>query len=163
MRLQSLIVVTSAVFMGCAPRNVPMPIAPGAKFAVFATTTAIDPNATEVTDPASGGTIYLQTPPIVSTIDVASVTQVETNSPMAAGPRSSGRQLAITVELTKAGEIKIAAATATANGSKVAIVVNDEVVAVPTLVSPIRSSFQIVSDNARIDAAFDALTTRKLE
>jgi len=159
-RTSVLILAMATTFLGCTQENVPTPIAPGAKFEIFATTTADNPTAKKAIDPASGSPLFLKTPPILTTQDVATVAQSEAEIKMADDKPSGHRQLRITVKLTELGGKKMATATANPNGDQVAVAVNGKVIAAPKVFSQIQGSFEISGDNALVIFAFEALTNR---
>lgn len=161
-RTSLLILVASTALLGCTPKpkSVPMPITPSAKFEIHTTTTANDPTAIEATDPTSGGPLFLKTPPIVTTSDIATVTQTETEGQTIEGKPSGYQRLGIFVKLTQSGSAKMVSATSNANGNQVAVVVNGKVIFTPKMFSQIKDSFEISGDNALITSAFEALTKR---
>jgi preprotein translocase subunit SecD len=140
---------------GCSSKSSPVKLSPGTTLEVFAIVAAKDASTTEAIDPATGGPIFLQTPPIITTTDVASVARSAIEYGTASG--QVAEQPALAVELTPGGSAKMSAATANAGGEPVAVVINGHVIATPKILSPIQSSFQISGDSS-VTAAIEALT-----
>jgi preprotein translocase subunit SecD len=133
---------------------------PRATLEVFTIAAAQSPNTTPAVDPGTGDPLFLQTPPIVTTSDIATVARSAIEIETVSGARSGRTQPVLNVELTPAGSAKMAAATATPTGKPIAVVINGQVVSTPKLHSPIQGSFQISGDSndARFTFALDALT-----
>jgi preprotein translocase subunit SecD len=108
------------------------------------------PGSRAATDPGTGAPVYLTQPPIVSTADVASVSQSSGNSGFPS----------LAVKLTPAGGLKMTAATTPASGQQVAIVANGKVIGVMNVRSPIGDAFVIEGGALQRDheAIFRALT-----
>ena len=150
-----MLLVFAAGFAGCSAESTPVKLPPGATLEVFTIAAAKDANTTEAVDPATGGAIFLQTPPVITTADVATITRSAAEYGAANG--ESKEHPALLVELTPAGATKMATATANSIGEPMAVVINGQVVAMPKVMTPIRSSFQISGD-ALVTSAIEALT-----
>lgn len=120
---------------GCdAKRYSPTPLTTTGTIDVYAVSASQVPGARKATDPESKASIFLVTPAIISTADVATV------------QRTKGSPESLTVNLTPAGASKLAAATSKLAGMQVAFVVNGTVVSAPKVMSPLSSGFRITSD-----------------
>jgi preprotein translocase subunit SecD len=157
MRKLVLLFALTAAFAGCSPSSSPVELPPGATLEVYTIAAAEASDTTEAIDPGTGGPLYLQTPPILTTTDIANVARSVAEYGTASGARAT--QPALTVELTPAGSAKMATATATPTGKPIAVLINGQVVATPTMMSPIRESFQISggSNDERFTSAVEAL------
>ncbi len=148
----------TAALSGCSSESTPVKLPPGATLEVYTIAAAKAPNTIPAIDPITGGPLFLQTPPIVTTSDVATVARCEIEIRMANGTRSERTQPALDVELTPAGSAKMATATAALIGKPIAVVINGQVVGAPKVVSPIQASFQVSGWPARFTSAIEALT-----
>jgi len=144
-----------AVLAGCSPKSTPVALPAGATFEVYAIAAAKLPNTIPAVDPGTGGQLFLQTPPIVTTTDVATVVRSSTETETANGMRS---EPAMTIELTSAGSAKMAAATATPSGQPIAVVLNGKVLCTPRMFSPIRNGTFQISGDSHVTAAIEFLT-----
>lgn len=160
MRKLLLLFALTAALTGCSPKSTPVKLPPGATLEVYTIAAAKAPNTIPATDPGTGGPLFLQTPPIITTTDIATVARCVIEIETASGTRSGRTQPALNVELTPAGSAKMATATATPTGKPIAVVINGQVVSTPKLVSSIQGSFQISGDSndVRFTSAIGAIT-----
>ena len=142
---------------GMLPTECAVPLPPGATLEVYTIAATQAPNTIPATDPGTGGPLILQTPPILTSFDVATVARCEAEIETVNGSRSD---TGLSVTLTPAGSAKMAKATATAAGTQIAVVIYGNVVCAPTIRSPIRGSFQISGGDQRFTTAVDALTNQ---
>lgn len=157
LRLLLLFALTAAL-TGCSPQSAPAKLAPGATLDVYIIVGNKAPNTTEAVDPGTGGPLFLQTPPIITAADVATVLRSEIEINTVGGTPTKRTQTALDVNLTPAGAAKMVAATATPMGQPIAVVINGQVVGTPKLFSPIKESFQISGIHVRFTPAIEALT-----
>lgn len=128
-----LFITTAAVLCMACQRNSPHPLSKVATLEVYDVVLPLSGmECRAIYDPDSKSQIYLKLPPIVTSADVATVQR-----------NDSQPQPALTVRLTPQGAQKLAAATTPATGQKLAIVVNGQVAGVPTVRSPLSTSFAI--------------------
>jgi preprotein translocase subunit SecD len=158
MRSLVLKLAAAMVCVGCQQQAVPLTISPGATLEVFMMTDMGDPTAVVATDPGTGRPLFLKTPPVVSTNDVATVGLSEEDIQMVDGKPSGHRDVGITVTLTPAGSAKMATETANASGDRVAFLVNGKIYATPRVHTQIQKSFRISGAPDDISAAFEGLT-----
>lgn len=111
----------------------PRPLAKTATLELYAVSPGNAPGTRQAVDPNTKGPLYLATPAIVSTADIATVERSEIKT----------QQPSITVNLTRAGAARLAQATAKPAEMRVAILANGAVVAVPKVHSPLAGKFCI--------------------
>ena len=157
LKLLQLIALTAAL-TGCSSKSAPAKIAPGATLEVYIIAAVKAANTTEAVDPGTGGPLFLQTPPIITAADIATVFRSEIEIKTVGSTPSQSNQITLDVKLTPAGAAKMAAATATPMGQPIAIVINGQVVSAPKLFSPIQESFQISGIDKRFTPSIEALT-----
>lgn len=132
LRLACAVIVCVA---GCdAKRYSPTPLITTATIDVYAVSASPVPGAKKATDPETTTPIFLVTPAIISTADVATV------------QRTKGSPESLTVNLTPAGASKLTAATSKPAGMQAAFVVNGTVLSAPKVMSPLSSGFRITSN-----------------
>jgi preprotein translocase subunit SecD len=156
MRKLLLLFVFTAALAGCSPKSTAMKLPPGMTMELYFVAAAGDPNTIPATDPDTGGPLLLQASPIVTTADIETVARSATEVYSSSGKLSDP---AFTVKLTPAGSAKLAAATATPAGQKLAVVINHNVIFAPTLRSPIQSGTFEISGGKAIAYVVEALTT----
>lgn len=130
----------------------PLPISNSVKFEVFkvaATGTSIGPS---FTDPDTGTTLRVTTPPIITGADVSTI-QLTT--------RNEGQHYAyLSIVLRPAGGNKLLKATTAANVSQLVVVIDGQVLTVPKVFAPVSGKFRLTGK--RIDTegndVFNALT-----
>jgi preprotein translocase subunit SecD len=125
---------------------------------VYTIAAAKAPNTIQAIDPITGGPLFLQTPPIITTTDIATVARSEIEIQTVNGTPSGRTRPALDVELTPAGSAKMATATATPTGKPIAVVINGQVVCTPKVLSQIQKSFQISGIDVRFTSAIEAIT-----
>jgi len=155
MRTFAILVALTLLLVGCNAnsRNTsPRPLAKKAMFAIYVVSATSGANTKTDTDPDRGTEIHLTLPAVITSADVASVRLIEDTPSDASLPSS----ISLNVSLTPTGATKLSTATATPNGMRVAIVVNDKVVAVPKILSPLSNDFNISSNES--EAMFNLLT-----
>ena len=150
MRTYAIACAALLVFAGCDRiTHPPRPLAKTATFELYHVSAVPSPTSKPATDPDTKAAIFLSTPAIITTADIATI-QLAGDSPEAPG---------INVTLTPAGATKLAAATSKPAGMEVAIVVNGNVIAVPKVRSRMSSSFSFTSGvQKQRDSWFAALT-----
>lgn len=133
-----------------ALRTPPRPLAKTATLDLYVVSAASGPSTRPATDPATGASVFLSTPAILSAADVATVRR----------PEDSRGQPSLEVTLTPAGAKKLAAATANPAGMQIAVVANGTVVAVPRVSSPLSTTFLVTGGMIARDGKqlFEALT-----
>ena len=144
--------------MGCSSENTSTRIPPGTTLEIYTIAAPKAPNTTEAIDPITGGPLYLQSPSILATTDIATVARSEIEAHTEHGAPSESTLSALDVALTPAGSDKMAAAIATHIGERIAVVIDGQLVCTPRLVSPIKGSFQISGNDVRFTSAIEALT-----
>jgi preprotein translocase subunit SecD len=159
MRQLLLVFALMAAQPGCSSRSTPTKIPPGTTLEIYTIAASKAANTTEAVDPVSGDPLYLQSPPILTTTDIATVARSEIEIQSEDGTRSGRTQTALTFELTPAGSAQMSAATATPMRQPLAIVIGGQVVATPRLFSPIEGSFEISGIDPRFSSTVDALTS----
>ena len=133
---------------GCDPRYDARPLSPGATLEVWTISATPKPNSRAAVDPTSGAPVYLQSPAVISSSDVQTVA-------FADGPNGTP---GLRVTLNAAGAKKLKAVTTPATGQQLAIVVNGQVVVIPTVRSQISTSFEVVSQELDATKLLDDLT-----
>ena len=129
-----LAVVAAACFVsGCDSRSAPKALGPSATLEVQLVSATNVPNSRQATDLNSGAAIYLTSPAVITSADVATIQRSE----------DSRQRSSLTVNLTPAGAKRLAAATTPAAGQKLAVVADGKVIAVATVYSPLSNSFRI--------------------
>ncbi len=117
------------------PDTGPSPLSKSVKFEVFEVATAGTSLGTSFTDPTTGTSLPVTSVPVITGVDVLTVelTQLE---------RDQGNSF-LSFTLTTSGGNKLLKATTAAIGSKLVVVVNGDVLAVPKISSPISHEFQL--------------------
>jgi len=129
-----LAIAAAACFVsGCDSRSAPKALGPSATLEVQLVSATNVPNSRQATDSNSGATVYLTSPAVITSVDVATVQRSE----------DSQQRLTLTVNLTPAGAKKLAAATTTAAGQKLAVVADGKVIAVAAVHSPMSNGFVV--------------------
>ena len=152
-----LLFVFATALAGCSPKNAAMKLPPGTTMEVYFVVAASGPNTIPATDPDTGGPLLLQTPPIVTTSEIATVARAATEHDSPSGKQSAP---SLTVNLTPAGTAKLATATASPAGQKMAVVINRNVVFVAALQSPLQGGSFNISGGKAVAYVVDALTTQ---
>ena len=116
------------VLTGCDSTPAPAKLPPGATLEVFTITATNGPNTTQAVDPTTGEPLFLQSPPIVTTIDVETVANGVIPVTKVDGSRSEASHPALDIKLTAQGAAKMSAATATPTGKPIAVVINGKVI-----------------------------------
>ena len=106
------------------------------------------PGSQETTDPSTGDPVFLTMPAIITAADVASVRQMDAQS-----PNSS-----LVVNLTEDGAKKLAAATAKHDDLRLALVVNGTCAAVPKVVATVSGPFAVTLSPKKCEAVYTSLT-----
>ena len=151
MRMFVILAASTLLLLGCntkSHKTSPRPLAKKAVFALYVVSATSGANTKTDTDPETGAAIYLTTPAVITSTDVASV-HLSKDSPV-------DSSLSLNVRLTPTGATKLSAATATPNGMRLAVVVNDKVVAAPKLHSKLSNSISFSSGTS--EAMLDLLT-----
>jgi preprotein translocase subunit SecD len=134
---------------GCdAIYNPRRPLAKTATLDLYVVSASPTPRSKKAVDPATNTPIFLTTPAIITAADVATIQRSE----------DSPELLSITINLTPTGATKMAAATATPAGMRVAFVVNGTLISAPKLMSPLSNSFRVTGITKDRDQIFAALT-----
>ncbi len=132
-------------------RNTPRPLVAGATVEVFLVAPTSSANTKTIEDPDGKSLLYVATPPILSTTDIATVNCDDIS-----------QQPSLHFKCTPQGAKKLSAATTPLSGQQLAVVVNGHTIGAPKLHSPLSDSF-IISGGAiykdRNDI-FDALTVK---
>src|SRR5437899_1735341 len=113
--------------------NAPRPLARAARLEIYLVSPTAVANSQAATYADTGATIYLLTPPIITSADIATIQKSE----------QTPGHLGLAINLLPAGGQKLAAATTPAAGKSMAIVVNGEVVFVAKLVSTLSNDMRI--------------------
>ena len=113
--------------------NAPRPLGRAAMLELYLVSAAAVPNSQAAVAPGTGNTIYLVTPPIITSADVATVQK----------PQQTAGQPGLAVNLSPAGAQKLAAATAGAHGQSLAIVANGNVISVAKIKSTLSTSLVV--------------------
>ncbi len=122
--------------LACSPSSAPPArLAPAATIEVYAVLPTNGPNVLTMVDAASGATVYLATPPIVSAGDVLTVSRND----------QTPGQPSLGVQLNPAGAAKMTTATTPPSGQRVAFVANGRLVGTPAIRAPISDSLVISS------------------
>ncbi|WP_010584105.1 SecDF P1 head subdomain-containing protein [Schlesneria paludicola] len=149
MRTIAMIATSMLLLMGCDAKNnksIPRPLAKKATFELYVVSATGGANTKTDTDPQTGTTIYLTTPAVITSSDVESVS-LSADMP---------DQKRLNVNLTPNGASKLSAATATPNGMRLAIAVNDKIVSAPAIRATLSNSVSISGD--KLEVTLDALT-----
>ena len=160
MRSVLLLLSLTVVLAGCDSTPAPAKLPLGATFEVFTIAATNGPNTTQAVDPTTGEPLFLQSPPIVTTIDVDTVANGVSYATKADGSRIEMNIPCLDIKLTAQGAAKMSAATAVPTGKPIAFVVNGKVISTPNLNSQIRGSLQISGDpnDQNFKSAANALT-----
>jgi preprotein translocase subunit SecD len=153
MRVLALVSALLLFVGGCdtlSRKNAPRPLAKNATLELYAVSATGAANTKTVTDPDTGAAVYLATPAIITSTDVATIQRSEDSPDLPS----------LTVHLTPTGATKLAAATASPNGMRLAFVLNGTVVSIPRVLSPMSSGFRVEGGAMakNLDSLFDALT-----
>lgn len=144
-----LLAVVSLFALGCAPRPTatPVPVPAGTTIEIYSTAAAAGPNTKAGVDPSTNAVINLVTPPVITTVDIATVarSEMEIETVGNAAPPYSVPSLEIV--LNAAGTKKMLAATTAPTSPNLAVVVNGVVISVPNIVTPINRSFRVTGDH----------------
>ena len=106
------------------------------------------PGSKETTDSSTGDPVFLTMPAIITAADVASVRQVDEQSP----------NPSLVVYLTEDGAKKLAAATAKHDDLRLALLVNGTCAAVPRVVAKVSGPFAITLSPKKCEALYRSLT-----
>ena len=106
------------------------------------------PGSQETTDPSTGDPVFLTMPAIITAADVASVRQMDAQS-----PNSS-----LVVNLTEDGAKKLAAATAKHDDLRLALIVNGTCAAVPKVVATVSELFAVTLSPKKCETLYKSLT-----
>lgn len=118
-----------------APNTGPLPLSRAVKLEVFEVATAGTTQGTSFTDPTTGTILIVDNVPIITEVDVSTIelTQPE---------QDQGNSL-LAFTLTPTGGNRLLKATTAANGSKLVLVVDGEVLAAPSIHSPVSRQFEL--------------------
>jgi len=144
--------VLFTLLVGCSAKTQPVSVSPGLDVEVYTLSAGQAANTTEARDPATGGAVYLQQPPIITASDVATVGEVETDS-------ANHRPPGLVFRLTSAGGAKMSRATAQPSG-QLAIVIGGQLVSIPKILSPVGQEFEISGIDQHFNPIVDALLRR---
>jgi preprotein translocase subunit SecD len=135
---------------GCESRSASKALGSAATLELQLVSTTNVPNSRQATDLNSDATIYLTSPAVITSADVATVQRSE----------DSQQRPSLTVNLTPTGAQKLVTATTPATGQKLAVVANGEVISVATVYSPLSNSVQISGGPVQQDREriFESLT-----
>ncbi|HEY4263617.1 MAG TPA: hypothetical protein VGM98_25865 [Schlesneria sp.] len=146
MRLSQCACLTLLLLVGCdAFGNGPKPLSKTAALDVYLVSPTQTPTAKVVVQAGTQNSVYLVTPPFISSVDVESVQR----------SKDSNQSPSLSVKLTPAGTTKMANATANAVGTPVAFLVNGSLVFMPTVREPLAGQFVITGAGDRL---FEQLT-----
>jgi hypothetical protein len=106
------------------------------------------PGSKETTDPSTGDPMFLTMPAIITATEVASVRQMDAQSPTSS----------LVVNLTQDGAKKLAAATAKHDDLRLALVVNGTCAAVPKVVATVSELFAVTLPPKTCEALYKSLT-----
>lgn len=123
------------------PVPVPVPVPPGMRVEIYELDPTEDPTSLTAVHPDTGKPIFLKSPPLIATSDVATVANVVEEHP----PHSESA--AFQINLNNAGAAKMSQATATPNGQELALVLNGSTVAVVKVMTPIGAQMVITGGN----------------
>ncbi|WP_339730763.1 hypothetical protein [uncultured Gimesia sp.] len=152
MRILQCACLALLLLTGCAKiKNVPRPLAKKATLELYIVSPIKTPTTKQATIPDTNATIYLTTPAIITAADVATVQRSEDTPDIPP---------ALIVNLTPAGETKLALATANPAGMQIAMLINGTVVSVPKVITPLSSTFHITisATSEKYEQLFDSLT-----
>ncbi|WP_345320155.1 SecDF P1 head subdomain-containing protein [Novipirellula rosea] len=122
-------------------------VPPRASIEIFATSPNAGPNTKPATDPSSGATIHLVTPPVVTNADISGVAQSDMTVETVGDAAASSTVPTLEIKLNPTGAPKMLAATTNPASPSIAVVVNGTVLSVPNIFAPINGSFRITGDH----------------
>lgn len=144
-RIVLMISLSLFVISGCGKTPPPQPVAvavpPGMKVEIYELDPKQDPSSLTAVHPDTGKPIFLKTPPLIATSDVATIAEV-VESP----PRHS-ESASLQIKLNPTGAAKMKKATANANGQELAIVLNGMTVAAAKVMTPINDQMIVQGGN----------------
>jgi len=131
-------------------KNAPRPLAKTATLELFVVSPTETPNSKPATRPTTNAAIYLVTPAVITTADVATVQP----------PQDPLRLTSLVVNLTPSGATKLATATANPKGMQLAFLLNGTIVSVVKVKVPLQSAFEISGARAakQGESLFETLT-----
>ncbi|RCS54204.1 hypothetical protein DTL42_03385 [Bremerella cremea] len=160
-RYGALLTLLALAAVGCGklptPQPTPNPVPPGMRVEIY----ELDPTEGETSltavHPATGKPIFLKTPPLIGTSDVATVAEVEEEYPL------HSESVAFQIDLNTAGAAKMSQATATPNGQELVLVLNGSPVAVAKVMAKIGTQMVITggNDTGEFARQISALTSGK--
>lgn len=134
-RILTLALLGAFGVFGCSHTAATRPLHPKAKLEICHVADSPLPGSTRATDPSDGSELFLISPPLIDSADIAGVTWSETGDGHGA----------LTINTTPAGAAKLSAATSKLIDERVALVVNGRVIAAPSIHAPVGESFQVQS------------------
>lgn len=132
---------------GCDLWQQPRALSTAASFQVHNVSATQTPQSFAQLDPSNGATVYLATPPILQTADVSTVDKAT----------DSNGSVSLRVNLTAAGAKKLRAATTPATGQRLALIVNGQLIAMPSVRSTLSDSVEL-SGVSNGDQVYQSLT-----
>jgi preprotein translocase subunit SecD len=149
MRLLATACLALLLLVGCnAGGKSSRPLSKSATLEVHYVSVENIPGSQETTDPSTGDPVFLTMPAIITAADVASVRQMDAQS-----PNSS-----LVVNLTEDGAKKLAAATAKHDDLRLALIVNGTCAAVPKVVATVSGPFAVTLSPKKCEAVYTSLT-----
>ena len=149
MRLLTSACLVLAVLAGCdAGGDSSRPLSRTATLEVHYVSVERIPGSKETTDPSTGDPLFLTMPAIITAKEVASVRQMDAQSPASS----------LVVNLTEDGAEKLAAVTAKHEDLRLALVVNGTCAAVPKVVATVSELFAVTLSPKKCEAIYTSLT-----
>ena len=126
------------------------PLARSAKFEIYLVSPTPSENTTMAINPQNKEQIYLETPAVIVSSDIESVSRGE----------DQNKFPVLKAKMTQAGSNKLAAVTSANFNRSLAIIVGDKIVGVPMILAPISDTFELSYGGVKgKHEVFDALTT----
>ncbi|PQO28646.1 hypothetical protein DTL21_29085 [Bremerella cremea] len=151
-RIVLMISFSLFVISGCGKTPPPQPVAvavpPGMTVEIYELDPTQDPSSLTAVHPETGKPIFLKTPPLIATSDVATIAEVVESPPLhSESPPLHSESATLQINLNPTGATNMATATATPSGQELAIVVNGVTVAVAQVRTQISDKMVIQGGN----------------
>lgn len=144
-RIVLMISLSLFVISGCGKTPPPQPVAvavpPGMTVEIYEIDPKQDPSSLTAVHPDTGKPIFLKTPPLIATSDVATIAEVVESPPL------HSESATLQINLNPTGATNMATATATPSGQELAIVINGVTVAVAQVRTQISDKMVIQGGN----------------
>lgn len=146
---------------GCKPATTSKPIGPASTLEVFEVVDADDVSADTLPDAVSGEMVRVAKVPLITTKDVHAVSLLRSDSLGPDGKPTGSHNTEMEIQLTATGSSKMATASGNMSGKNLAVVINDMVVARPSIRAPLSTlstGFTFNGDDKAMESAFRVLT-----